>query len=248
MPVGGHVWTAFLRWRTAVILCFVLIIGGMFVWRVAYFTHLIKTGEISTTDFNFNDRLTPTKNQLFSTLPAGSVYDVVSQDDPNLGSDQPLLTIVEFADFGCPYSQEVSLSVRSLALAYGDRVRFIYRDFPVAELHPDAMKAAEASECAADQGKFWEYHDKLYQNQSDVSPDRFHTYAQALNLDVNRFDACLAQGVHQKEVQADYEDGVAAGVYGTPTFFFNGVEIPGAIPPDTFRQLIERFLASAQKK
>jgi protein-disulfide isomerase len=163
---------------------------------------------------------------------------IVSTDDPALGRTDATLTIVEFADFECPFSREASLTMRELSLKYPERIHYIYRDFPISDTHPLAQKAAEAGECAAEQGQFWQYHDKLYANQSDLSSDRLNEFASELGLNTQAFESCLSSGRKRQEVLDDYQDGLAAGVRGTPTFFLNGTKVEGSIPKELFEQLI----------
>jgi len=210
-------------------------------WRTVYYARLIQTGQLTRGDLAFLDAYSPSTAAAATPLPQGEI-DVTSPDDPSIGSPDAKVTIVEFADFGCPYSRESSFVVRSLAQKYGDDVHFIYRDFPIVELHTDAEIAAEAGECADEQGKFWEYHDKLYLNQTDLSEDHLIDLARETNLDVAAFTYCLKSGRYEKEVEEDMTAGVAAGVHGTPTFFINGNRIPGAIPENILDALIQRAL------
>jgi protein-disulfide isomerase len=124
------------------------------------------------------------------------------------------------------------------------KVRYVYRDFPL-NFHQYAQKAAEAAECADEQRKFWEYHDILFQKQSEwvaVGESKFKEYAQQLDLDMQRFNQCLDSGKYASEVQKDYNDGLKYGVSGTPTFFINGIKIVGAQPYSVFEQIIEQEL------
>lgn len=214
---------------------------GVFAWRVTHYARLIRSGELDPSQLAFLSAYTP--SSIAASIPlTGTSTNVATSDDPSLGGAKAVITIVEFADFGCPYSREASFTVRSAALKYGDKVKFVYRDFPITELHPLAEMAAQAANCAGDQGKFWEYHDKIYANQSVVSANELQTFARALNLNEATFRSCLASGKYAKEVAADFADGVAAGVKGTPTFFVNGTMIPGSIPADVLDALIQRAL------
>jgi len=181
-------------------------------------------------------------------VPQGNIdaEALTTLDDPSLGAhpDDALLTIVEFADFGCPYSREASYVVRALA-EYSTVVRYVYRDFPIADLHPTAALAGEAGECAQEQGRFFDYHDKLYQNQFDLSENALKRYAQELGLDTDLFNSCLDSHRYRDEVEQDRLAGAEAGVRGTPTFFFNGVRVEGAIPQDAFSALIRRFQSAS---
>jgi protein-disulfide isomerase len=165
---------------------------------------------------------------------------LASVDDPSLGPDNAQLTIVEFADFGCPYSKEESYVITALAKQY-PTVKFIYRDFPLDDIHPGANLAAQAGECAHEQGAFWEYHDLLYRHSGEFTTTALIDYAEQLDLNTAQFTECLTSGAYRDEVLNDARDGVSAGVEGTPTLFFNGQKISGAIPYQTFVDLIEAF-------
>lgn len=219
----------------------VLVLLGVFVVRVVYYANLIRSGEFDPSSLSFTTAYTVSR-ALASEPVEDGVFDLETTDDPSLGSNSAQVTIVEFADFGCPYSQESSFVIRELALAYPEDVRFIYRDFPLSDIHPIAQKAAEAGECAQDQGKFWEYHDKLYQNQNGLTQDRLVEFAAELNMNVYQFETCLDSGRYADEVIEDYQAGVESGVRGTPTFFINGNRIAGAIPKDILDAVIQSVL------
>jgi protein-disulfide isomerase len=145
--------------------------------------------------------------------------------NPNSG-----ITVTEFADFQCPACKSAyTLIEKPLLEKYGTRIRFVFKHFPLQSLHPYALIAAEASECAADQGKFWEFVDINYTNQEALSKPTLHTWAAELGMDTALFDRCLASGIKRKVVLADYDEGVKAGVKGTPTFFVNGEQVPSRI-------------------
>ena len=228
-------------WLPVIFLVIVLAAVSGFVWRVWYYVDRIRSGEIVQIQMDRANEMRVSQLAAASATPSGTV-DVTTEDDPSLGSADATLTIVEFADFGCPYSRQESYLMRSIAYEYGDSIRYIYRDFPLTDLHPDAQLAAEAGECAQDQGKFWELHDKMYQNQSDLSREALIEFARSLGMDSNRFISCLDSGVHRDEVLEDYQDGLNAGVFGTPTFFFNGNKIDGAIPADVLRALVKEVV------
>lgn len=220
----------------------VMAVLAVFVWRVVHYMRLIQSGGIVDLEESYAQEMSISRLAA-AAASANNNVEVDSVDDPSLGSENAALTIVEFADFGCPYSRQVSFLMRSLVYEYGDQIRYVYRDFPLVDLHPDAARAAEAGECADDQGKFWELHDKMYQNQSDLSEEAVVQYARELDLDMGRFLSCLSSHAYAAEIQEDYEAGLAAGVVGTPTFFFNGIKVEGAIPADVLRALIDRLVA-----
>jgi protein-disulfide isomerase len=226
---------------TTAILIGILALLALFGWRVFYYFRGIQSGTLETDDLSFLSDFTFSQRAAVSEIPKGE-FELVTADDPSLGSPAAKITIIEFGDFGCPFCRRSAPIMRALAAKYGDHIFFQYRDFPVLELHPDAALAAEASECAHEQGKFWEYHDKLYQNQSSHKERDLLTYAEQLNLNLSAFEPCLTSHRYAKEVEEDYQAGLAAGVQGTPTFFVNGYRIPGSIPEETFDRMIRGLL------
>ncbi len=160
--------------------------------------------------------------------------------------DAPV-TIVEFSDFQCPYCSRVIGTLKEVVRLYPQQVRLAFRDFPIASLHPKAQKAAEAARCAGEQGKFWEYHDILFESQAQATTADFKRFAGQLKLDAGRFAACLDSGKHAAAVAADVQEGTRLGITGTPTFFINGRLVVGALPLETFQRLIERELRRASK-
>lgn len=163
-------------------------------------------------------------------------------DDPFKGGQNAKVTIVEFSDYQCPYCARAKSTVEEIMNTYGNKVRFVYRDFPLPG-HQFAQKAAEASECADEQGKFWEYHDLIFENQQSLSVDALKSYAKELSLNENQFNSCLDSGKYTQEVKSDLKDGANYGVEGTPTFFINGIKIPGAVPFEQFKQIIDSELS-----
>lgn len=141
-------------------------------------------------------------------------------------SDAPV-TLTEYGDFECPYSGTAYPIVRALEEALGDGLRVAFRHFPLANIHPHAVQAGEAAEAAGAQGRFWEMHDHLFENQSALDLRHLVGYARATGLDVDRFLRELDSGVHAPRVREDFLSGVRSGVRGTPTFFINGVRHEG---------------------
>ena len=160
--------------------------------------------------------------------------------------DAPV-TIVEFSDFQCPFCRNVVATVKEIMRQYEGRVKWVYRDFPIASLHPQAPKAAEAARCAGEQGKFWEYHDLLFDSQAQATMVDFRRFADQLKLDPKSFGLCLDNGRHHAAVEADVQDGARLGITGTPTFFINGRVLVGAQPLENFRRIIEAELGHMPK-
>jgi protein-disulfide isomerase/rhodanese-related sulfurtransferase len=160
------------------------------------------------------------------------------------GNPQASLTLVEFGDFKCPACALSEEAARQVRAQYGDRIRFVFRQFPLIKIHPQAEKAAEASECEGEQGKFWEGVEKLYAEQRDLSPDALKRYAAELGLDQNRFNQCLDSGETASRINQDLADGHAVGVRATPTFFIGQNRIESPLDLATFSHLVEQELAS----
>jgi protein-disulfide isomerase len=151
------------------------------------------------------------------------------------------IEIIEFSDFQCPFCQRANPTVEQVLKTYGDRIHFVYRHFPLNN-HPNARPAAEASQCAAEQGKFWEYHDTLFANPSKLSDADLKQHAAGLGLDTGKFNACVDTHKYKAQVDADMEAGEEAGVNGTPAFFVNGRMLSGAQPYEQFKRLIDEEL------
>lgn len=224
-------------WTGTIITLVILFLLGAFVWRVVYFTRVIRSGGMNLADLNYSQTLSTVTKIASQPISEDSV-DVVLKNRPVLGSVTAPVTIVEFGDFGCPYSRASSFVLRSLAAKYPNQFSLIYRDFPLTEIHPFAQKASEAAACAAEQNKFWEYHDKLYLHQDNLDDASFEQFANQLNLDAGKFHNCYATHTYAKQIAEDYQAGLDAGVRGTPTFFINGNRIAGSIPQNILENVI----------
>lgn len=142
--------------------------------------------------------------------------------DPSQGPLNAKVVIVAFEDFQCPYCLAAQPMIKKLLATHGDSVRFIWKDFPLTVIHPEAQQAAEAAQCANEQGKFWEFHDKLFENQEIISEANFRVWAKDVGVNINQFNECYATGKYRKSINQDIELGKVLGVVGTPTFFVNG--------------------------
>ena len=149
----------------------------------------------------------------------------VSERDHSIGPEDAPVTLVQYGDFECPYCGAAYPMIKDIQQRMGDRLRFVFRNFPITTSHPHAMRAAEAAEAAGAQGKFWEMHDMLYEHQDDLAD--VEQYALKIGLEIYQFNSDLAGEKYSKKVRDDFRGGVRSGVNGTPTFFVNGVRYNG---------------------
>lgn len=168
------------------------------------------------------------------------IANVSADDDPFKGPKDAPVTIVEFSDFQCPACRQAAFRLNDVLAKYEGKVKFVYRDFPL-NRHVDALPAAVAANCAQEQGKYWEYHDLLWQNQQALKDADLLRYADQVKLDRAKFETCLKDPKQQEEVRKDLEAGEQYGVNSTPTFFVNGRIVSGANMPEISR-LIEKEL------
>jgi protein-disulfide isomerase len=162
------------------------------------------------------------------------------------GNPKAKVMIVEFSDFQCPYCGQVQGTLKSVLAKHEDSVALAFRDMPVTQIHPMAMGAAEAARCAGEQGKFWELHDMMFAEQSSLDRNGLLSKAQKLQLDPKQFETCLATEKYKDQIQQDGQEGMRAGVTGTPGFFVNGIFISGAQPEAAFEKLIQEQLATVR--
>jgi protein-disulfide isomerase len=152
------------------------------------------------------------------------------------------VTLVEFSDYHCPFCKRVEDTIAQVLSHYGDKVKLVFKDFPIDELHPQARKAHEAARCAGEQGKFWEYHKRLFEGPAQIGED-LKTTARSAGLDMAPFEKCVASGKSQSAVQKEIDEGHKLGVTGTPGFFINGRFLSGAQPLEAFVRVIDDELA-----
>jgi protein-disulfide isomerase len=166
----------------------------------------------------------------------------VSADDPSSGPANAPITVVEFSDYQCPYCARVVPTLSKLRQAYGDKIRMVFKDFPLA-IHPLAPKAAEAAHCAGEQGKYWDMHDRLFANQQALAVPGLKETAAGLGLDGAKFGQCLDSGKYAAAIAEDMKQGEALGVQSTPTVYINGRPVLGAQPFELFQSVIDEELA-----
>ncbi len=163
----------------------------------------------------------------------------VGERDHVQGPADAPLTLVEYGDYQCPYCGQADTIVKQLQQEMGDQLRFVFREFPLAQIHPHAEHAAEAAEAAGAQGKYWEMHDVLYERQRALDDAHLEQYAGSVGLDVGRFDREMRGQTYLERVREDFTGGVESGVEGTPTFFINGRRHDGSFDLQTLRAALE---------
>lgn len=234
----------------------------------AFFAGSYFTGQNSdyVTQKELNDAMAKLElKMLQNQLPSNQQKQPIkisAGDDPVRGSKVAPITIIEFSDFQCPFCARFHAQTLPLLLEnYIDsgKVKFVYRDFPIQNSHPNAMPAAVAAECADEQGKYWEYHDMLFENQGQWNNlettdaiSMFSQYALELGLNKDQFDVCLTTGKYIDEIREDLNDGQSYGVSGTPGFFIGNddlgfVELKGAQPFENFQKVIDIQLNSLKE-
>ncbi len=173
-------------------------------------------------------------------------FEVATAGAPAKGPEAAPVTIVEFSDFECPYCSRVVPTLERVHEEYGDKVRLVFRQFPLHSIHPNAQKAAEASLCANDQERFWEMHDTMFQEQKALGVEQLKQKAERVGLEVEAFNECLDSGKYEDQVMADVEAGRNLGVSGTPAMFINGRFMNGAQPFEAIAKVIDDELARLQ--
>ncbi|HEY3601756.1 MAG TPA: thioredoxin domain-containing protein [Chthoniobacterales bacterium] len=171
----------------------------------------------------------------------------VAATGPVKGRTNAPVTIVEFLDFECPFSSGMSPTLQAVEKKYGDKVRVVCRQYPLSS-HPNAQKAAEASLCAQDQGKFWEMHDAMFADQKKLGVEQLKATAASLGLNTDNFNKCIDSGEKHAIIQADLKEGQAAGVSGTPAIFVNGRFFSGVVPMEQLTTVIDDELRRAGNK
>lgn len=177
----------------------------------------------------------------FGPDPA-KVYTVNTEGAPVEGPKSAAITIVEFSDFQCPFCVRVDPTIKQLQDVYKDNLQIVWKHYPLTSIHKNAMEAAVAAEAAHSQGKFWQFHDKLFASQSKLSPDQMREYAKELGLDTAKFEADLTSPEIRKHVTDDMSEAHRLGVTGTPAFFVNGHFLSGAQPLAGFATVINSEL------
>jgi len=163
----------------------------------------------------------------------------VSERDHILGNENAEIELVEYGDYQCPYCGRAYYELKQVKKAMGDQLKFVFRNFPLTNMHPNALHAAVASEVAGDSGKFWEMHDILFENQNNLEDEYLVEYAQKVGIDEKEFETKFQEDKFQKKVEEDLESGLRSGVNGTPSFFINGEKYEGDYTADAMIEYLK---------
>ncbi len=162
----------------------------------------------------------------------------LGKEDHIWGSPNAPAKLVEYGDYQCPYCGDAFPIIKQVCQAMGDRLCFAFRNFPLADIHQYALQAAEAAEAAGAQGKFWQMHDMLFENQPNLNYGHLQAYARLIGLDLERFERELANHTYLPRIREDFNSGIRSGVQGTPTFFVNGVRYAGMYDPQSLMHIL----------
>jgi len=168
----------------------------------------------------------------------------VNERDHSQGPATAAVTLVQYGDYECPYTRQSTTVVRAIQQQLGDKLRFVFRNFPLTEIHPHALHSAETAEAAAAQGKFWEMHDYIFHHQHTLEDSDLEQFAIAVGLDMQQFARDMAERPYISRIEEDLQSGIRSGVRGTPTFFINGVLYPGSWEQEALLAAIEEASAS----
>lgn len=228
---------------TAAILISAIIVGASLMGSALYIGDKLDAVRLKLSDIgSVADRPARAADEEEEAPAKVDMDKLVANDDPQRGPKDAKVTIVEFSDYQCPFCERFyQQTLPELLKDYGDKVRFAFKDFPL-PMHPDAQKAHEAAHCAGEEGKYWEMHDMLFDNRSNLGVEALKRYARNLGLNASKFNTCLDTGKYEKSVKDDMRVARSVGVNGTPTFFINGQRLVGAQPPEAFKDKIDAIL------
>ncbi len=233
--------TSSIRWVKYFILTVLCLIIGttLYVFLAQFFsgrTTVVDRQDTLTEQFT-RGTLLPAS---FSPPQSEGIEILVEEHNPRIGDVKTAkLVIVEFGDFECPFCHAAYPIIREFVLAHSQDVAYVYRHFPLDTIHPSAVVAAIASSCAHEQGKFWPYHDRLFQNQETLAENPYSRFAQAVGLDMKVFTECVASERAAERVARDASIGTVYGVSGTPTFFVNGEKLEGVVSRALWEGILE---------
>jgi protein-disulfide isomerase len=171
----------------------------------------------------------------------------ISERDHAQGPVEAPVTLVEYGDYECPYCGQAYPIIKNIQKDLGDKLRFVFRNFPITQVHPHAQQAAEGAEAAGAQNKFWEMHDRLYEHQQALSNSDLKQHASALGMDIPRFEGEMSNHIHAGRVREDFMSGIRSGVNGTPTFYINGSRYDDSWDEETLLETIRQEIVDNER-
>jgi len=226
----------FLLALSVVVLAFLLYFGWL-VWR--YYGQIQRGELVDLGQGSFSAINSGTSGSAIKKVDMSQIKGI---DSPFIGNANAKVQIVEFIDFTCPFSKQAFLVMRELVARYPERLGLTIRHFPLQdEAHKGGLEASVAAVCASQQGKFWAYHDKLFQNQKNFTQADLLAYSGQIGLDVSSFTKCLTSPEAIKKVENDWGDGFGLDLRGTPTFFVSGQKVEGAVPLSAWENVITKI-------
>ena len=187
-------------------------------------------------------------NEAHRVMDDSKLTPRVSARDHIEGNADALVTLVEYADYQCPYCGAAHPVIKHLQKSLGEKLRFVFRNFPLTDAHPYALLAAQAAEAAALQGKFWQMHDLIFENQEELEPEVLPVWARKIGLDVDQFAKAVREERVTKRIEEDYASGLDSGVDGTPSFFINGMRYEGEDDYDSLHSALLEAAATVERK
>jgi protein-disulfide isomerase len=216
----------------------VIAVIGMATFGVMYFKGKKDNGQVAGVNTNNEQQ----QQQQQQAQPQAKPFTAqIAETDHVLGNKDAKVKVFEFSDFQCPYCARFHEVMNELVKAYPNDVAWVFKNFPI-ESHPMGLPGAIAAECAGAQGKFFEMADKIFAGQAGLTAEKFNDFATELKLDVEAFKTCVAEEKPKNKIIADYQLGIDSGVQGTPTSFVNGEVVPGALPIESMKQMVEKLL------
>lgn len=218
----------------------ILVILLYFLFRVAVGYYHAQKGQI------YNEELGIWLTEEAYIENQKKIADLMTDDDPWLGADNPIINVIVFESFACPFCHEDQSNLKQMMEKFGPLVRLTVKDFPTEAIHPGVFEAHLAAACAQEQDAYWPYHDLLFENQSELDKKNLKLHAANLGLSVSQFNNCLDDEKYRHEIRQDYADGVEQGVVGTPSYIVNGQLIEGTISYDMWEEIIGFILKGEQ--
>jgi len=220
---------------------FGLVTGIAVIAVLGFFVLLVMNLSDKSGGTQLSDNTSQQNQNIQADTQSGDINIPITASDHVRGNSDATVTIVEFSDFQCPYCQQFHATMKQLFNEYPNDIRWVYKHFPLESIHPMALSTAQASECAGQQGKFWEFADGVF-SLSSLTDTTITSLAKQIGLDMSVFQSCLDSGANSDKIEADYMLGIESGVRGTPGNIINGQLVSGALPIEQMRSIVKQIL------